>query len=232
MIFFDKILDLLSNKKCYSCNKQWHFLCEECYISEYDYKSNCYVCKWTSKNYLVHDKCKKNIYYDKIIILKHYNSKVIKKLIKDAKFYWVTNIFSEIAEHLYKKFLLNEKIIKKEEYIIIWVPSNFLRRIKRWYNSSEILCKNFSKISWIKYKKNIVLKYKNTKQQSKLSRIERLNNLKNSFKINKKYINNISNKTVIIIDDVISTWTTVNEVSKILKENWVKKIIWLIIASD
>jgi predicted amidophosphoribosyltransferase len=44
-------------------------------------------------------------------------------------------------------------------------------------------------------------------------------NLIDSFKINKKQVDNIDNKTVIIIDDVISTGSTINEVSKILKEN-------------
>ena len=232
MFIFDKFLDLLSNKKCYSCQKVWHFLCEECFNKEITYKNNCYVCKWFNKNWDIHKECKNNIYYDKVLILKHYHSKVMKKLIKDAKFYWVINIFYEFGEHLYKKFLLNEKIIKKDDYIIMSVSSNFLRKFKRWYNSSEVLSKYFSKISWIKHKKNIVLKCKNTRQQSKLSRKERLINLKGSFRINKKYIKIIKNKNIIIVDDVISTWTTLNEVSKILKQNWAKKIIWLILASD
>jgi predicted amidophosphoribosyltransferase len=34
-----------------------------------------------------------------------------------------------------------------------------------------------------------------------------------------------------LVDDVISTWTTVNEISKILKQNWAKKVITLTIAS-
>jgi len=34
------------------------------------------------------------------------------------------------------------------------------------------------------------------------------------------------------MDDVISTWTTLNEISKLLKNNWVKYVIWLIVASD
>lgn len=232
MIFFDFILDLLSSKKCYSCNKEWRFLCDDCFHKEYDYLSSCYICKWSSNNYLVHDKCKNGIFFDKTIILKHYNSKIIKKLIKDSKFYWLKNIFKEFSNYLYIKFLLNHKIVKKDEYLIIPIPSNFLRKIKRWYNSSEELCLNFSKISWIKYSKNIVNKVKNTRQQSKLSKKDRIINLKSCFKINKKQIDKLDNKKVIIIDDVISTWTTINELSRILKENWAKEIIWLIIASD
>jgi competence protein ComFC len=43
-------------------------------------------------------------------------------------------------------------------------------------------------------------------------------NIKNSFKINKKYQDNIDKKIIILIDDVVSTGSTLNEISKILKE--------------
>ena len=85
-----------------------------------------------------------------------------------------------------------------------------------------------SKISQIQYKNNILSKIKLTKQQSKLDRKNRINNLKDSFRINQS----VENKILIVIDDVISTWTTLNEVSKLLKQNWAKTVIWLIIASD
>jgi predicted amidophosphoribosyltransferase len=57
----------------------------------------------------------------------------------------------------------------------------------------------------IKANFKIVNKVKYSRQQSKLSKYERENNLKNSFKISKNYINQIKGKTIIIVDDVIST---------------------------
>jgi predicted amidophosphoribosyltransferase len=47
----------------------------------------CYVCKKKSENFIVHNKCKNNIYYDNLIILTHYKNNHISKLIKDLKFY-------------------------------------------------------------------------------------------------------------------------------------------------
>jgi len=232
MKIFKFILDLIAPKKCYSCKKEWHFICPECFDREINFASVCYVCKWTTKNYNVHETCKNDIYYDKVIILKHYKSSIISKLIKDAKFYNKKEILDEISYYLYDNFLINEKIIKKEDYIVSSTPSHFLRKLERWYNTSLILSENFSKLTGIIIIDNLIRKIKNTKQQSKLSKKERIINLKDSFKINKKHINFIKNKNIVIVDDVISTWSTLNEISRILKENWVKKIIWLIIASD
>lgn len=228
MKLFKFFLDLIAPKKCYSCKKEWHFICPDCFNNEIDYLDSCYVCKWITKNYKVHEVCKNNIYYDKVIILKHYKSKLISKLIKDAKFYNKREILEEISFYLYDKLISNVKIIKTSDLLITSVPSYFLRKIVRWYNSSDILAKSFSKISKIEYKNNILSKIKLTKQQSKLDRKNRINNLKDSFRINQS----VENKILIVIDDVISTWTTLNEVSKLLKQNWAKIVIWLIIASD
>jgi predicted amidophosphoribosyltransferase len=52
----------------------------------------------------------------------------------------------------------------------------------------------------------LIKRIRHTRQQSKLSREKRLINLKNAFKINKKQLDNIDkNKTIILVDDVIST---------------------------
>ncbi len=232
MTIFKLLLDVIAPKKCYSCNKEWHFFCPQCQKSEYKFDSVCYVCKWNTLNYKVHDLCKKDIYYDKIIILNHYKQKYTKKLIRDSKFYNKTSIYDDFTEFLYEKFLLNEKIIYKSDYIVTWVPSHFIKKIKRWYNWSQILAKNFSKISWIKYIPNILKKIKNTSQQSDLNRKQRLINLKWAYVFNNKFKSIIKWKNIIIIDDVISTWATINELSFLLKENQSNKIIWLIIASD
>mgnify|MGYP001790154997 FL=1 len=114
---------------------------------------------------------------------------MIKKLIKDWKFYNKKEILEELAFFLFKKFLESENTKKFDEYLVISIPSYFLRKWKRWYNSSEVLAKSFARYSNINYKKNTLKKVRNTKQQSKLDRKTRLDNLKNSFTFNKKYLN-------------------------------------------
>jgi ComF family protein len=226
------IKDIISPKRCYSCKIEWHFLCPQCLQKIQKYNSYCYVCKLKTDNFEVHKKCWKYVYYDKIIVYCHYNNNLIKKLIKDAKFYNRHDIFNDFWQHLSTLFLENENITNKEDFLIISSPMYFLRKLKRWYNQSEILSKSISKNLGIDYNFNIIKKIKHTKQQSKLIKQDREKNLKNVFQINKKYIENIQWKTIIIVDDVISTWTTINEITKILKENKAKKVIGLVIASD
>ena len=224
--------DIIAPKKCYSCNIEWHFLCLACFRIQHNFHPICYSCKGPSENFSLHKWCSWDVFYDKVIILTHYSNEVIQKLIKDAKFYNKKDIFEDFGRYLAKSFIKNEIYTNRNDYIIISVPMFFTRKLKRGYNQSDILAKYISNKLKIEYDKNILKRVKNTRQQSKLSKNIRLKNLENSFKINKKYLDKLDNKKVILVDDVISTGTTINVISKLLKENWVKEVIGLVIASD
>jgi predicted amidophosphoribosyltransferase len=68
--------------------------------------------------------------FDKIIVLTNY-TKIVSKLIKDAKFYNKKEIFDDFAYYLYEKFLKNHKIKFSDDYVIVSVSSHFLRKLKR-----------------------------------------------------------------------------------------------------
>jgi predicted amidophosphoribosyltransferase len=42
----------------------------------------------------------------------------------------------------------------------------------------------------------------------------------------------LKNKTIVIVDDVVSTGSTINEIAKILKQNGIQKVYGLTFASD
>lgn len=224
--------DLIAPKKCYSCSKEWHFLCEDCFKEIWYFEQICPVCKQSSRDFEVHFYCKNNfVYYDKVIILTHYKNKIIKKLIKDTKFYHRRDILEDLSLYLWNKLFTHIEE-KNDEIVLISTPMYFWKKLSRWYNQSEILVKNLSEKFNIEYNFKIIKKIKKTLPQSHLSKIERLENLSWAFEINLKKLNNYKNKTFIIVDDIVSTWTTLNEISKLLKNNWVKKVYGLCIASD
>ena len=120
----------------------------------------------------------------------------------------------------------------KEDYLMLPVPMFFIRRILRWYNQSEILAKSVAKESGIEYSRYVVKRRRHTRQQARISQENRTKNLLNAFKIDNNTVDNIDNKIIILVDDVISTGSTVNEISKLLKKNWAKKVIVLCLASN
>ena len=136
--------------------------------------------------------------------------------------------------YMYKTFariiLNNEKIyeILKSYDIIISVPIHKKRKNVRGYNQSELIAKEIAKhIQGLEYK-NILKKTINNKEQSSLSKDERLKNVKNVYEIQNKEI--IFNKKVVLFDDIYTTGNTTNECSRVLKTNGAKKILVLSLA--
>lgn len=156
-----------------------------------------------------------------------------ENLQKDLKnFKYRYNKQSKINFIKFYKRLFEEKLdwINKDNIIISWIPMFFMNRFLRWYNQTYILAKELWLEVWIPFLE-LTKKTKYTKEQATLSKEKRLANLNECFKLNAKYKNSIKWKTIILIDDVISTWTTVNEVSRILKKAWAKNIIGLFLAT-
>ena len=231
MKIIDILKDIFAPKKCYSCKKEWHFLCKNCLEKIWYFEESCFICKEYSTNFDRHFYCNNNFYLDKIIILTHYRHFIIKKLIKDAKFYHKKDILDDFSTYLWD-LILKYIDIEKSDLIFITPPMYFLKKLKRWYNVWEILIKFLNKKYQINYDFKLIKKIKNTTPQSHLDKLKRLGNLENAFKINEKLLKKYKNKTFIIIDDVVSTKTTINEIAKLLKKSWVKNIIWLCISSD
>ena len=102
------------------------------------------------------------------------------------------------------------------------------KKDERGYNQSELIAKEIAKnIKEIRYSE-ILKKIKDNQRQSSLDKEKRLENVKNVYEIQSKEI--IHNKKVILFDDIYTTGNTVNECSRILKQNGAKDILVLTLA--
>ncbi|HIQ57455.1 TPA: ComF family protein [Candidatus Gracilibacteria bacterium] len=149
---------------------------------------------------------------------------IVRKLITRAKYYHSPILFEELTLHaittLAPIFLLH----KQKKIILIPVPLHFIRMQKRGFNQSEIIANILADTFENTQVLNLVLRIKNTSQQAKLNKEERIKNIQNSFEMNKNIRNNtiktisdnINNYKFMIIDDVISTGSTVMEIEKLL----------------
>ena len=99
--------------------------------------------------------------------------------------------------------------------LITYVPMTKKRERERSFNQSKLLAEEIGKLTKLPVveclKKNF-----DTKEQKELNYTERLNNLKNIFSVVGK--DNIKNKTILLVDDIITTCATVDSCSKALSK--------------
>ena len=109
------------------------------------------------------------------------------------------------------------------------VPVPMFRRKKRMrgYNQAEVFGRELAKYLRVPMDRNVVIRKKDTRPMKELNDIERENNLRNAFQIAR---NIVKYKKILLVDDIYTTGSTADEVSRVLLEAGVEKIYLLSIC--
>lgn len=112
--------------------------------------------------------------------------------------------------------------------LLVPVPLHRYRIRERGYNQSELLVKALSRQTGIPWK-NSLERIRNTPHQTGLNREQRLKNLDGAFAA--KRGGEVTGKRVILVDDVFTTGTTLQQCAKVLHQNGAIQITGATLAS-
>ena len=215
LCFINHAINLIFPNVCGICDK----ICKEdlCPKCEIQFKN---IAKVKIDNY--NDKnFKKHLYIFK------YDGIIKESLIK-FKFRDKAYIYKSLVSFLIK----NKKLCRflKSYDIIIPVPIHYNREITRGYNQSALIARELAQMLQIEYHEKILFKKVNNKPQSTKNKEDRQINVMGVY-----YTQNngqIYKKRVLLLDDIYTTGSTVNECCKILKIAGAETIDVITIAKD
>lgn len=201
-IFCNEILDIKNEEFiCSDCPSKIPFLNEEIPLSPGDF-------------------------YDRIICLFRYKG-IVKKAITRYKFHNKISYYRVFAR------LLADKIKNTEELpnidVILSVPLHKKKEQKRGYNQAYLITKELGKLLEIEEKSYVLKRIKNTESQSHLPKYKRQSNVKGAFLV--VHPSKIEGKNILLIDDIMTTGSTLNECSRVLKEVGAEKIFVAVLAT-
>lgn len=162
----------------------------------------------------------KNFYFDRAISCIEYCDKS-KVLVLSLKYYGNTYMSRYIAQVMRDKLEFEQL---SADYIIP-VPLHKKRMRIRGFNQAEKIASYLSEYTNIPII-DCVKRNRNTKRLYALNKFQRERELKNAFEV-KVDSEEIIGKRIILVDDIFTTGTTVNEISKKLKIYGVDEIIVL-----
>lgn len=223
--YIDTLLNFIypRNIYCIVCNssinrEEEYSICEECKDKlKFIWEKTCDRCgKPLDELYLI-DRCTECIenpnYYTRAVSCIEYDD-LAKKIIYDLKYYKKRYIAYHIAETIY------DRLIECDMYgfdVIIPVPLHKAKERERSFNQASIISKYLGQMTktWVDNKS--LIRIRNTISQNKLTKEERRKNLEDAFEI----INseNIRDKNILLVDDIYTTGSTVNQCSSVLMEN-------------
>ncbi|CAI2500747.1 DNA utilization protein GntX [Serratia liquefaciens] len=150
----------------------------------------------------------------------------LRQLIKKFKFQHTP----ELAPLLARLILLNWQQAHREQYlnrpdIILAVPLQAKRCWRRGYNQSDLLARPLAHWLGCDYRPSALSRVRKTAPQQRLSARARRRNLRGAFRCHEA----MTGRHVALLDDVVTTGSTVMEIAKLLQRQGVASIqIWCV----
>ena len=177
-------------------------ICARCGANVFGQAGYCFECK---NNERLFDKARAPLIY----------TGVTKKLIRKFKY--------DDAKYLKRYFarLLAEEYAKCDFVadVVVPVPLSKEHLKERGYNQALLIAEEFCKLMNLPLDKDNLIRVRNTESQTAKTRDERKHNLDGAFKQVDKSA--FVHKNVLLIDDVFTTGSTVNECAKTLRASHV-----------
>jgi len=208
------ILDIIFPPSCFVCKKEGGYLCQDC-KSVLDVSSS-------------HEKYRGKNISDLYCALPYQNS-LIKDLIKKFKYEpFVKELGKSLSSLMIEHFNLLDNKPDFTGFVLVPVPLGKRKLKWRGFNQAEEIGKELADSLKIPLISGALIKIKETQDQVDLHDQERKENIKNSFLCQSP--EKIKGKNILLVDDVFTTGSTMEESAGVLKESGAKKIIGIAVA--
>lgn len=213
----DSILETVAPRHCEVCGayigtklRQFEFICDRC-VAQFP------VAPQPSEvfNRFISNFDRNELAIDNAVALMNLseNDKFIN-IIYSLKYNGFRRVGIEFGKEL-GRFLLKYNMVNYDA--LVPVPIHSARVRERSFNQSEIICKGISLIINIPIDSKLIKRTRYTQSQTLLNKEERKRNMTNVF-ASYKTSNEITGKSFLIVDDVLTTGSTINAVGQVLKQ--------------
>ena len=225
----EKIISVFFPKFCLGCGIEGNFVCKNCLKKINSQELACPVC---DKVNFVGAFCKahqKSFAFSRLLFISYFDG-LARKIVLGLKYEGLKELAKPMSKMMAK--VLIENFRSRADLFLVPVPLFFAKRLSRGFNQSEILSKHIAQILGASYG-NLVLRQKSTKSQVELSKEKRKQNMENAFILSGQGRKiDLRDKIIVIVDDVYTTGSTINEVAKILKKKKPSGILALTFCKD
>ena len=224
------LLDLLFPKFCLGCGFLGSYICHNCKCKLiYLEKDLCIYCHKASLYGLTHPTCKRGEGVDGVISIFHYNN-LLKSIIKSIKYRLATEVWNELCLTINPDKLNKIKIFQElavSGYSLQPIPLHPNKFKKRGFNQAQIIADFFSKFLRVGLADNLI-RIKDTQAQAQIAKNQaRYFNMRGAFEAKN---DTLIGSNIILVDDVMTTGSTLKEAARVLKTAGARKVYVLTLA--
>ena len=230
---FHKFLDVLIPPVCTLCNEpvsENATLCPECFSKlRFITKPHCKICgrpfEFSVSEETICAECLvSQPLFTKARSVVIYDDMARKLVLafKNGDKLYIAPLLTKLMAQVASEFI-------EEVDVVMPIPLHRWRLLKRKYNQSAILARKLARHFHKTYNPDVLKRVRSTPNQGHLSARERKKNVANAFRVRKG--ETVKGKTVLLVDDVLTTGATTNECSRMLLKAGVKQVYVLTFAS-
>lgn len=165
-------------------------------------------------------------YYTKISAAYIYEDSVKRSILKfkEERYCSLARTF---AHHM-KIVVENDNKNRKFDVVISVAPRKNRMR-KSGYDQAECLGIELSKLMELPFERNVLMQVERRNKQSSLSAEERRENAKGNYRVKRENV--IKDKNILLVDDVCTTGSTLNECARVLKKAGSRQVCCVVVAT-
>jgi ComF family protein len=152
---------------------------------------------------------------------------VVKELIHHFKYSKKEYLARFLISMLFKA-LETDTTFPESPELVIPVPLHWRKKMQRGFNQSELLAYHVGRYLEIDAQPTCLSRIKNTPPQTSLTSAQREDNVKGAFLVKRPDV--LKGKTVLLVDDVLTTGLTASECARVLKKTGAEKVYVLTVA--
>jgi ComF family protein len=223
----DLFLDFLFPKFCVSCGQEGVWVCKHCANEIILIKTpTCPSCGRLTPKGQFCPRCRGKTNLTGIITACYYQYGPLKEAVHSFKYHSIRELNIFLGDLLIKATL---ERLPSRDVILIPVPLHRQRLIERGFNQAELLAQHFNQSAQKKIITRQLARMRYTRPQVELTSKERKSNLNNAF-FWKGSNQSIQGKTIILVDDLTTTTSTLKEAAKVLRAKGARQVWGLVLA--
>lgn len=165
-----------------------------------------------------------------LFVLNSYRQPLVDDLIKQFKYGYAADLVEAVFADWLNDFISAYGDILPADLVLAPIPLHRRKLLERGFNQAELLAAYLAaQTSW-SLAADLLLRVRYNQQQARLSGERRLANVRGIFRLNERKLSDNWGRTVLLVDDVYTTGSTMKEAAEILKKAGFLNIYGLALA--
>ena len=155
----------------------------------------------------------------------------LKRAIATLKYHSHPEIGIFLGKWLGETWRKNNLITPKQRLTIVPIPLHHTKLRSRGFNQAAFLARGFCQATDNYLEPEALIRVKASKAMFELNPAQRKENLHNAFTLNKNWQKSSKSRSILLVDDIYTTGTTIREASQILHQHNLKVLGAIVVAT-